>query len=260
MTQTAFDSRFPNEKRAEFRKIILNHIDRFRISFSSGPSTTLLPLTIDLTPNATPARVELQNFSRGQREFLSCFVTNLVECGMAYSNLTSPWGSALSLVQKPDLFSFSYTVCLRIVNMLTIKHRRSILKVQTFLHNGDFDAVYWHHFFLKSSQVSQSFITHNGIFSLTRVLHGSTNAISHLEFSSGKSLSTDLKTLYSAGSMTSSVMAKLMIKLSCDFINFSLSVWDWISDYTQKNAFFTQHTLTGAILSSLLMESDLIFN
>lgn len=65
------------------------------------------------------------------------------------------------------------------------------LQIQTIL-NVDFVVDYRHFLFHKQSQATQSFITPDGIFSPTRVSHGSTNADLHLQSTLGSVLPSAL--------------------------------------------------------------------
>ena len=125
-----------------------------------------------------------------QREFLQNFVQDLVRTGMAYANPTSPWASAPLIVPKPGPARFRFTVDLRPVNEFTVKHQYPMPNIEqelAKLSNSKFFATfdlshgYWQFPLHKDSQALQSFITPDGIFSPTRVLHGTTNATTHLQ-------------------------------------------------------------------------------
>ena len=134
--------------------------------------------------------MRLRNYSQDQREFLSETVDKLVRHGMAYSNPTSPWACAPLLVPKPGPARYRFTVDLRPVNKYTVKHQYpmpnlehelSQLSGSRYFATFDLSHGYWQLELEESSQALQSFITPDGIFSPTRVLHGTTNAVTHLQ-------------------------------------------------------------------------------
>lgn len=172
--------------RSALRDMLHNHMDVFRTSFSSGPPAKLRPLSIELESDARPVRVRLRNYSKDQREFLSKFVSDLLRHGMAYPNPTSPWACAPHLFPKPGAL-FLFTVDLRPINKYTVRHQFSmpnleqeLTKLSDSRYFGTFDLShgYWQLPLERKSQELQSFITPDGIYSPTRVLHGTTNAVS----------------------------------------------------------------------------------
>jgi hypothetical protein len=90
MINQAIDNGLPLQHQPALRKTVLDHMDIFRKTFSSGPPAKVSPLKIDLLPHASPVRVRLRKYSQEQRKFLSSMVAQLVDCGMAYANPTSP--------------------------------------------------------------------------------------------------------------------------------------------------------------------------
>jgi len=162
----------------------------FRTSLSAGPPARIRPLKIELTPQAEPVKVRLRNYSREQREFLSDFVEKLVRSGMAYPNPTSRWACAPLLVAKTGPVPFRFTVDLRPVNSFTVKHQFPIPNLEheltkltgsRYFATFDLSHGYWQFALDSESQHLQSFITPDGIYSPTRVLHGTTNAVTHLQ-------------------------------------------------------------------------------
>lgn len=70
-----------------------------------GLAAYILPMRIDIEPNARPAQEKFLNYSQEQRDFLSCFMSGLVKFNMVYLNTTSKWTSAPLLVHKHVLDS-----------------------------------------------------------------------------------------------------------------------------------------------------------
>lgn len=134
--------------------------------------------------------------------FLTNTVTTLVECGTAYENPTSPWASAPLLVPKPGPTKFRFTTDLRSVNHFTVAYQypmpnteQEIFKVSgsKYFANVDFCQKYWQLALDPDSQPTQSFITPDGIYSPTRVMHGTTNAVMHLQSSIESKLPPSLR-------------------------------------------------------------------
>ena len=202
MKQSAADAGLPVDSQEELNQIVDDHKNIFRIGFSSGPPARFPPLKVDLTSDAKPVKVRLRNYSQEQREFLSGFVKKLIDHGMAYANPTSPWACAPLLVPKSGPSKFRFTVDLRPVNKYTVKHQypmpnleHELTKVATsrYYATFDFSHGYWQLELEQKSQVLQSFITPDGIYSPTRVLHGTTNAVTHLQSSLAAVLPPELR-------------------------------------------------------------------
>lgn len=185
----AFDYGLPRDERPRLEKILSDHADIFRTSFSSGPPARLPLLKIELTADAKPVKVRLRNYSQAQRTFLDTFVSDLVQHGLAYPNPTSKWACAPLLVPKPGA-DFRFTSDLRPVNIFTIRHHYPMpnldhelkkLSLSRFFDNFDMSHSYWQLMLALEYQELLSNITPDGIFSPTRVLHGTTNAVTHLQ-------------------------------------------------------------------------------
>jgi hypothetical protein len=186
----------------ELEIIFRDSMDIFRVAFSSGPAAKLRPLDIKLTTDARPVRVKIRNYSQEQREFLSKWVTGLVRCGMAYSNPTSPWVCAPLLVPKPGPARYRFTVDLRPVNKYTVRHQYPVPNLENELAKLagsryyamlDLSHGYWQLALSDRSQEYQSFLTPDRVYTPTRVLNGTTKAVTHLQSALGEILLTDLR-------------------------------------------------------------------
>eukprot|EP00178_Gracilaria_changii_P000257 TRINITY_DN1027_c0_g1_i1.p2 TRINITY_DN1027_c0_g1~~TRINITY_DN1027_c0_g1_i1.p2 ORF type:complete len:1106 (+),score=114.18 TRINITY_DN1027_c0_g1_i1:5972-9289(+) len=190
MVQMAIKNGMQTAQSRALHEIVHKHINIFRTSLSSGPPANVTPLKIALTPDARPTRVRLRKYSQDQRAFLQKFVSELIRAGMVYPNPSSPWASAPLIVPKPGPARFRFTVDLRPINRYTIRHQypmpnieQELLKLaeSQFFATFDLSHGYWQFPLHKDSQVLQSFITPDGVCSPTRVLHGTTNATTHLQ-------------------------------------------------------------------------------
>ena len=181
-----------SEQLEELSDIIMSNKDVFRLRMCGGAPAKIPPLQVQLTSDAKPVRIKLRNYSPEQKEFLKSFVDDLVSNNMAYPNPTSQWAAAPLLVSKSGPIPSRFTVDLRPVNKYTARHQYpmpnleqelSRLSGSKFFANFDFSQAYWQLPLHEDSQQLQSFITPDGVYSPTRVLHGTTNAVTHLQSS-----------------------------------------------------------------------------
>lgn len=187
----AADNGLADVYQSNLKSILRDSIDIFRTSFSSGPPAKLPPLEIELTQDAQPVKVRLRKYSQEQKEFMRMFVNDLVHHGLAYPNPRSKWACAPRLVLTPRAL-FRFCMDIRPFNVFTIKHHFPMpnleIKLTSLRHakcfaNFDMSHGYWQLLLARQSQECQSFITPDGIFTPTRVLHGTTRAVAHLQSS-----------------------------------------------------------------------------
>lgn len=201
MLHKAKENGLSTDHSEKMRYLVQSHKNIFRTAFSSGPPADLRPLRIDLTPEARPVKVRLRNYSKEQRNFLDDQMSKLIRAGMVYLNPTSKWACAPLLVPKPGPAKFRFTVDLRPVNKYTERHQFPLPHIEqelSKLSGSRFYAIfdlshgYWQLPLSEDSQECQSIITPDGIFSPTRVLHGSTNAVTHMRSAMQEVMPTDL--------------------------------------------------------------------
>lgn len=188
MLKHAYDNGLPDEHHGTLAKLVEDFNGMFGTSFSSTPSK-VDALRIKLTADARPIRVRLRNYSPSQRTFMKKFVDELLRYNLVYANPSSAWACAPLLVPKPGPAEWRFTVDLTPVNKLTIPHSfpMPVIKHELLKTSGscvyasvDFTHSYWQLPLHESSQECQSFITPDGVYTPTRVLHGTTNAVLHL--------------------------------------------------------------------------------
>lgn len=202
MLQAAQDNGLPPYYWERLQTLVYDHIDVFRVSFSSGPPARLPPLRIELTTEASPVRCRLRNYSSEQKNFMEDVVGKLIKAGMVYPNPTARWASPPLIVPKPGAARFRFTVDLRAVNCFTIRHHFPMplldneltkLKGSKFFADFDLSHGYWQLLLHADSQECQSFLTPDGVFTPTRVLHGTTNAVAHLQSTLSAEIPIDLR-------------------------------------------------------------------
>ena len=164
--------------------------DIWRISLDGGPPAKLPPMEIKLKKDPKHFRSKVRKYPHEQREFLKSFVDELIANGHAYRNPNSSWCCAALVVPKPGPEKFRFTVDLRPVNKETLPKawpmphldvEMSKLAGSSIYATFDLSSGYWQLELKDSSQECQSFITPDGVFTPTRVLHGTTNAVVHLQ-------------------------------------------------------------------------------
>lgn len=186
------------------QRTVRAHKNVFRTSFSAGPPAKVQPLKIDLVPDATPVRVRLRNYTQAQRQFLKDFVAQLEKANMAYFNPSSAWACAPLLVPKPGPGGdeFRFTVDLRPINRFTVKHQFPMPNLEQELTRTaqarffallDLSHSYWQLPLHEESQTCQSFLTPDGVYTPTRVLHGTTNAVMFLQSTLASCMPDDLR-------------------------------------------------------------------
>jgi hypothetical protein len=190
MITVAKNNGLPDDILPILRLLLAEFSDIWSPSLQGGPPANLPPLSITLKPGATPVRVRLRRYSQEQREFLARFVAQLEAAGLVYRNPRAAWCAAPLLVPKPGPAQFRFTVDLRPVNRQTVPcswpmpHVESELAKlcgSTCFATFDLSHGYWQLPLAPESQECQSFITPDGVYSPTRVLHGTTNAVTHMQ-------------------------------------------------------------------------------
>lgn len=190
MLKRAKDNGLQSELCARLSKTVEEHPDIFCESFSAGPPANARPLQIQLRPDAKPIRVCLQKYSHEQRKFLWDMISRLLRCGMIVPNPSASWACAPLLVPKPGPTRFRFTVDLHPVNIYTVRHHFPMPNIEQELTSGSSSKVfpkfdlshgYWQFSLAAGLQESQSFITPDGDYTPALVLHGTTNAVTHLQ-------------------------------------------------------------------------------
>lgn len=130
------------------------------------------------------------------------FGKQLEEAGMAYFNPSVTWAGAPLLVPKSGPALFRFTVGLRPVNHFTVRHqfpmpnfKQKLSKLSSFHYFAVFDLFhgYWQLLLSTCSQECQSLIAPDGIYTPTRVLHGTMNAVMCLQYTLATLLSDYLR-------------------------------------------------------------------
>ena len=180
----------PSQHHRQLDDLVDEFQDVFHLNLTNGSPAHLPPLKITLTKEAKPIRAKLRKYNPEQADFLKSFVDKLESNEHFYSNPTSRWASCPLIVPKPGPSKFRFTVDLRAVNNYTEKFAYPMPMLEHELHklasascytNFDLSHGYWQLPLSAESQECQSFVTPHGVYNPTRVLHGKSNAVSHLQ-------------------------------------------------------------------------------
>jgi hypothetical protein len=146
------------------------------------------PLVIKLRDGAEPVRMSARKYAPPQLTFMRDKIHELEELGLVYKN--TEWASPLLILAKPGPDQYRMTVDLRVPNASPKPTAWPMPNLQDELHDLhgsevfatlNFCQGYWQIPLYKYSQDCQSFITPDGVYSPTRVLHRTWNATQHLQ-------------------------------------------------------------------------------
>lgn len=183
----------PNVSQDGFQRlteIVYKHKKVWALKLGSQPPSKLPAMTIDLEPGAKPVRLPARTYSPPQLEFMKNKIAELESLGLIYRNPTATWASPPHIVPKAGPDQFRFTVDLRVVNASTVPRKWPTPNLADVMQNfagsdrfGIFDAIhgYWQLELEEGSRDCQSIITPFGVYTPTRVLHGTTNATVHMQ-------------------------------------------------------------------------------
>jgi Reverse transcriptase (RNA-dependent DNA polymerase) len=172
------------------RQLVIECKDVFRLKIDADPPANVKPLVIELRDGAEPVRMSARKYAPPQLKFMRDKIRELEELGLVYKNTEAEWASPPLILPKPGPDQYRMTVDLRVPNALTKPTAWPMPKIQAELHDLhgsevfatlDFCQGYGQIPQHKYSQDCQSFITPDGVYTPTRVLHGQRNATQHLQ-------------------------------------------------------------------------------
>jgi Reverse transcriptase (RNA-dependent DNA polymerase) len=172
------------------RQLVTGCKDVYRLKLGADPPANVKPLVIKLRDGAEPVRMSARKYAPPQLKFMRDKIRELEELGLVYKNTGAEWASPPLILPKPGLDQYRVTVELRVPNASTKSTAVSMPNLQDDLHDVHGSKVfatldvcqdYWQILLHKDSQDCQSFITPDGVYTPTRVLHGTRNATQHLQ-------------------------------------------------------------------------------
>jgi Reverse transcriptase (RNA-dependent DNA polymerase) len=173
------------------RRLVIECKDVFRLKLGVDPPANVKPLFIKLRDGAEPVRMSARKHAPPQLKFMHDKIHELEELCLVYKNTKAKWASPPLILPKPGPDQYRMTVDLRVPNASTKPTAWPMPNLQDELHDFhgsevfatlDFCQGYWHIPPHIDSQDCQSFITPDGVYTPTRVLHGTRNATQHLQF------------------------------------------------------------------------------
>lgn len=185
MLKRAADNGVPDKWKKEMRKNVFEFKNIFRSKLTKDPPVNVAPLQVRLKTDAVPYRCKPRKFSKEQRDFLAEFTAELLDAGMIIKNTKSVWASSVLPIKKPNGEGFRATIDLVKVNAMVLP----LAGLMPFIHElleritgvvgfAKYDAFkgFWQLALDKKSQEIFSFMTHEGVFTPTRVVQGSVDA------------------------------------------------------------------------------------
>jgi hypothetical protein len=172
------------------RQLVTECKDVFMLMLGADPPANVKPLVIKLHGGAEPVRMSARKYAPPQLKFMHDKLSELEDLGLVYKNTRAEWASPPLILRKPGPDQYRMTVDLRVPNASTKPTAWPMPNLQDELHDLhgsevfatlDFCQGYWQIHLHKDSQDCQSFITPDGVYTPTRVLHGTRYATQNLQ-------------------------------------------------------------------------------
>ncbi|GMF20223.1 unnamed protein product [Phytophthora fragariaefolia] len=153
------------------REILLRRQDSFRLEFRRDPPVKVEPLQVRVKVNTQPTKAQPRRYSPDDRAFLDRHTAKLLEFGLVFLSHRSRWASAPRFVRKKEQDSDStadprMTIDTRGVNESTEAMPWPMPVLEVVLGA------------LEGAQLI-TFITHRGMYTMTRVPMGPTDAVAY---------------------------------------------------------------------------------
>jgi Reverse transcriptase (RNA-dependent DNA polymerase) len=180
----------PRDGVQSLRQLVTECKDVFRLKLGADPPANVKPLVIKLRDGAEPVWTSARKYAPPQLKFIRDKIRELEKLGLVYKNTGAEWASPPLILPKPGLDQYRMTVDLRVPNASTKRTAWPMPNLEDKLHDLhgsevfatlDFCQGYWQIPLHKDSQDCQSFITPDGVYTTTRVLHGTRNTTKHLQ-------------------------------------------------------------------------------
>jgi Reverse transcriptase (RNA-dependent DNA polymerase) len=172
------------------RQFVTVRKEVFRLKLGADPPANVKPLVIKLRDGAEPVRMSARKYAPPQLKFMRDKIRELDELSLVYKNTGAEWASPPLILPKPGPDQYRITVDLRVPNASRKPTAWPMPNLQDELHDLhgsevfatiDFCQGYWQIPLHKNSQDCQSFITPDGVYTPTRVLHETRNAAQNLQ-------------------------------------------------------------------------------
>ena len=187
------------EQVQRLRKLVFEYEDIWRIDLEddqSGPAK-VTPLKLRPKSSCTPRRAPVRRYNRIERKFLESMTRKLLKNGSIRRNRNSTWSSPSFVVKKPGksgrhVDHYRWTIDLRWVNSQCERIAGCLPVLEVVMEHLEGSSVYasldahkgyWQFPLHPDSQEMCSFVTHEGVFTPTRLLQGHQDSV--MAFQSG---------------------------------------------------------------------------
>jgi hypothetical protein len=172
------------------RELLITYHNAFRLCLGHDPPAEVRSLKIVLKLDAKPKRIPARKYAPPQAQFLAAKMADMERLGLVKKNLSSKWASPPLIQPKAGPEKFCFTLDLRYPNsqaqqvswpMPNMEDELTSLAGSKYFATLDLMQGYWQLPLHEDSQECQSIITPDGVYTPTRVHHGTTNAMVHMQ-------------------------------------------------------------------------------
>ncbi|GMF12467.1 unnamed protein product [Phytophthora lilii] len=191
MLTNAVDAGFPKEQVAALSDIVKQEVNLWRTKLGADPPAKLDPLRVVLMENTTPYRTKPRQYSATKTKFLSEYGKQLERFGLVVRNNQSRWAcAAIPIRKKGPVEEFRCATDYRPTNKRTIPIAGAmpnllvvIAKVKGACFFATFDLFkgFWQLLLHPDCREFFSFITHDTVYTPTRVPQGATDSPIHFQ-------------------------------------------------------------------------------
>ncbi|KAJ0392975.1 hypothetical protein P43SY_009109 [Pythium insidiosum] len=162
----AKENGLPEHLANRMEQLLRLHADEFRVDFAFDPPVKVKPMKVRLKPGAKPTRAMPRRYSPNDRDFLERHVTTLLKYGLVMTVDTR----AVNATTEPMLWP-----------MPVLEVAFGVFEGAKCFFVLDWFRGYWQLPLDEESQEYFSFVTHQGIFTPTRVPMGATDAVAYCQ-------------------------------------------------------------------------------
>ncbi|MEM9897005.1 MAG: reverse transcriptase family protein, partial [Bacteroidota bacterium] len=174
----------------QLREVIGKYKDLFQTSLSNCPPARVTPMKAKLKLGYKPVKAKARKYSPEAAKWMSKFIRDLEDNGLIYRNNQAVWASPAMPRLKPDKKRYRLVVDLRQVNSqielcpYPIPYLESVVTFAAGAYcyaTCDLQDGYWQFPLAKQSQELFTFVTHEGLYSPTRIPQGSINGAAQFQ-------------------------------------------------------------------------------
>jgi hypothetical protein len=175
----------------KLRELLITYHNAFRLRLGQDPPADVRPLKIELELDSKPKRIPARKYAP-QAQFLAAKMADMERLGLVKKNLASRWASPPLILPKAGPEKFRFTFDQRYPNsqaeqiswpMPNMEDELASLAGSKYFFTLDLMQGYWQLPLHEDSQECQSIITPDGVYTPTRVQHGTNNATVHMQSS-----------------------------------------------------------------------------